>query len=195
MQGTRGTTLSPSEAGRPRRTVLLFAALAVIVLGADQATKALALAHLTPGVPRNVIGTLVRFNLITNPGAAFSLASGFTIVLTLVACTIVVVVIRLSARLASKGWAAALGSLLGGALGNVVDRLFREPGPLRGHVVDFVQLPHWAIFNVADMGVTFGAIGIAILAIRGINLDGSTESRVRDGEADEPDAERDDDDS
>lgn len=152
---------------------MLFAALAAVVLAADQITKAVALAALQPGVPRPFVGSLLQFRLITNPGAAFSLASGFTVVLSVVAICVVLAVLRFSARLASVGWAAALGVLLGGALGNVTDRLFRAPGPLRGHVVDFLQLPNWPIFNVADIGVTFGAIGMGYLALRGVNFDGT----------------------
>ncbi|HEY9335132.1 MAG TPA: signal peptidase II [Kribbella sp.] len=155
------------------RLMVVFAAVGLLVLGLDQLTKALALQQLTPGDPVNVIGSLLKFNLIRNPGAAFSLGSDFTPVISAVQIIVAVGVVWLSRRLGSVGWAVAFGLLFGGAVGNITDRIFREPSAFHGHVVDFLQTPHWAIFNVADMAVTSAAILLVIQTLRGIKLDGS----------------------
>ncbi len=165
---------------RPR-TPLLFAAVALVVLVADQVTKAIALRSLEPGEPVNLIGSVLRFHLVKNPGAAFSLGTGYTVVLTCVAVGVAATVIHLSRRLRSKVWTIALGLLLGGALGNVGDRFFREPAPLRGHVVDFLELPHWPIFNLADSAIVTAAVLMVLQTLRGIGLDGTREQRTPGG--------------
>ena len=144
----------------------------------DQATKALAVAQLPPGEPRPLLGEVLQLHLIRNSGAAFSIAEGFTWVFTLIAAAVVVVVVHLARRVAGTGWALALGLLLAGALGNLTDRILRAPGVGRGHVVDFLQLPYWPIFNVADMCVVTAAVLIGVLGVRGVRLDGT---RERDG--------------
>ena len=113
------------------------------------------MAQLEGREPVELLGGLVYLQLLRNPGAAFSLATGYTWVLTLVAVAVVVVIVRVARRLRSTGWAVALGLVLGGALGNLVDRIFRAPGPLQGHVVDMVSLfapdgSVWPVFNLAD---------------------------------------------
>jgi signal peptidase II len=173
-------TPAPEDAGTPdepppapRRLPLLFAAVAVFALGADQLTKALALRHLDPGEPVDLVGSLLRLHLVRNPGAAFSIGTGFTLVLTLVASAVVIVVLRLSTRLRSVGWTIALGLLLGGALGNLTDRFFRDPSPLRGHVIDFLELPYdWPVFNLADTAVVSAAVLMVLQTLRGVGLDG-----------------------
>ncbi|ADB31962.1 lipoprotein signal peptidase [Kribbella flavida DSM 17836] len=163
---------APPRHPRPR-LIALFAIVGLLVLGLDQLTKVLALQHLTPGEPVNVIGSLLRFNLIRNPGAAFSLGSDFTPVISAIQITVALGVIWLSRRVGSAGWAVAFGLLFGGAVGNITDRIFREPSPFHGHVVDFLQTPNWAIFNVADMAVTSAAALLVIQTLRGIRLDGT----------------------
>lgn len=163
----------PAGAAGGRRLVVLFGVVGLLVLGLDQLTKVLALQHLTPGEPVNVIGSLLKFNLIRNPGAAFSLGSDFTPVISTIQIIVAVGVVYLSRKLGSVGWAVAFGLLFGGAVGNITDRIFREPSPFHGHVVDFLQTPHWAIFNVADMAVTSAAILLVIQTLRGIKLDGT----------------------
>ena len=166
------------EAGRKSwKWTLIFGVVGVLVLGLDQVTKALALAHLTPGEPVNVIGSLLKFNLIRNSGAAFSLGSGYTPYISAVQIIVALGVIYLSRRLGSAGWAVAFGLLFGGAVGNIIDRIVRDPSPFHGHVVDFLQTPHWAIFNVADMAVTSAAILLVIQTLRGVRLDGTREPR------------------
>ncbi|WP_343968472.1 MULTISPECIES: signal peptidase II [Kribbella] len=162
-----------SSPSRSPRLIGLFAAVGLLVLGLDQLTKVLALHHLTPGEPVNVIGSLLKFNLIRNPGAAFSLGSNLTPVISAIQIIVAVGVVYLSRKLGSIGWAVAFGLLFGGAIGNITDRVFREPSPFHGHVVDFLQTPHWAIFNVADMAVTSAAILLVIQTLRGIRLDGT----------------------
>ncbi|WP_063745952.1 signal peptidase II [Kribbella catacumbae] len=163
----------PAGAAGGRRLVVLFGVVGLLVLGLDQLTKVLALQHLTPGEPVNVIGSLLKFNLIRNPGAAFSLGSDFTPVISAIQIIVAIGVVWLSRKLGSIGWAVAFGLLFGGAVGNITDRIFREPSPFHGHVVDFLQTPHWAIFNVADMAVTSAAALLVIQTLRGIKLDGT----------------------
>jgi signal peptidase II len=174
-----------AKAPRSWRLSLLFGAVGLLVLGLDQLTKALALHYLEPGEPVNVIGSLLKFDLIRNSGAAFSLGAGYTPVISVIQITVAVVVVWYSRRLGSTGWALAFGFLFGGAVGNIMDRIFREPSPFHGHVVDFLQTPHWAIFNVADMAVTSAAILLVIQSLRGIRLDGSRDKgrdNGRDGQ-------------
>jgi signal peptidase II len=162
---------------RSWKWTVVFGGVGLLVLFLDQLTKALALAHLTPGEPVNVIGTLLKFNLIRNSGAAFSLGSGYTPYISAIQIAVALGVIYLSRRLGSAVWAVAFGLLFGGAVGNILDRIFREPSPFHGHVVDFLQTPHWAIFNVADMAVTSAAVLLVIQTLRGIRLDGTREQR------------------
>ena len=167
---------APEVATAPR--VRLLALIAVAVLAADVVTKVVAVAQLEGRAPVEVLGGLVHLQLIRNPGAAFSLATGYTWALTLVAIGVVVVIIRVARRLRSTGWAVALGLVLGGAMGNLADRIFRSPGPLRGHVVDMVSLfaPDgrvWPVFNVADSSIVSGGVLLVLLALLGRELDGT----------------------
>jgi signal peptidase II len=147
------------------------ALVAVVVLALDQTTKSLAVARLAEGEPRDLLGGLLRLHLARNAGAAFSTATGVTWVLTLIAAVVVVVVVRVASRLHSRIWALTLGLLLGGALGNLSDRLFRAPGVARGHVVDFLELPHWPIFNLADSAIVAAGVLVVLLTMLGVGLD------------------------
>jgi len=118
------------------------------------------------------VGSLLQLHLTNNPGAAFSIATNATWLLTIIAAVVIVATIFFARRLRSKPWACALGLLIGGALGNLTDRFVRAPGGGRGHVVDFLELPHWPIFNVADCCVVTAACLIALLAFLGIGIDG-----------------------
>ena len=135
---------------RRRRLVALLAVVAALVLALDQGTKAIALAHLTVGQRTPLLVDLFGLQLMYNSGAALSLASGMTWVFTVAAVGVSLVIIRVADRLGSRGWALALGLLLGGAVGNLVDRLVRPPGIGTGHVVDFLAYGGWFIGNVAD---------------------------------------------
>ncbi|MGI9084536.1 MAG: signal peptidase II [Aeromicrobium sp.] len=151
----------------------LFGIVAVCVWALDQVTKAAAVAWLDRGESVTLIPGVFWFTLTRNAGAAFSTGTGFTLLLTIIAAVVCVVVVRLASKLRDRGWALGLGLLLGGALGNLTDRVLREPGPLRGHVIDFLHLTHWPVFNVADIALTFAAITIILRTWRGVALDGS----------------------
>ncbi|HNM84410.1 MAG TPA: signal peptidase II [Mycobacterium sp.] len=166
------TTNPPEPAGpRPRRRLRLLLTVAAVVLALDVLTKVLAVRFLTPGQPVSIIGDTVTWTLVRNPGAAFSMATGYTWGLTLVATAVVVGIIVMGRRLVSPWWAIGLGMILGGALGNLVDRFFRSPGPLRGHVVDFLSIGWWPVFNVADPAVVGGALLLVALSLFGFDYD------------------------
>jgi signal peptidase II len=151
------------------------AGVAALVILVDQVTKALAVAHLTEGRPVRVLGPVLRLDLTRNAGAAFSTATGMTWVLTVIAVAVVVVVVRASRRLGSRAWAVAFGLLLGGACGNLADRLLRAPGVARGHVVDFLEFPHWPIFNVADTSIVTAGALVVLLTLRGVRWERGTD--------------------
>lgn len=162
--------------GRGRAT-LLVVVVAAAVLVVDQLSKIWAVAALENEPPVQVIGDFFRLVFVRNSGAAFSLGSGSTIVVSLLALVIVGVLIYRARNLQSVWWAIAMGGMIGGALGNLTDRVFREPGVLRGHVVDFFALPIWPVFNVADIAVVGSAIGMVVLALLGIDFDGTRHGR------------------
>ncbi len=192
MPTTDGTTAQPDVPGgaaggrlpwtRPERShrsrlLTLLTGLTALVLVLDQATKVWAVASLEPGERVALLGDLFGLQLVRNPGAALSIATGMTWVLTLVAVVVVVVVVRASRRIGSTGWAVALGLLLGGALGNLVDRMVREPAPARGHVIDFLAYGELFVGNVADIAIVAAALLVVLLTARGVHLDGT-----RDGD-------------
>ena len=182
MQATRGTSLSsadPAESSSnpASRYRLLFALVAVAAYALDLGTKFLAVAHLTPHERVHVVGGLLRLDLVRNPGAAFSTGTSYTLILSVIALIAAGVVIRFGSRLGDRTWAVALGLLLGGVCGNLTDRIFREPAFLRGHVVDFLELPHWPVFNVADMLIDAAVVLIIIQTWRGIGITGARHSR------------------
>ncbi|WP_424445603.1 signal peptidase II [Microbacterium sp. CH-015] len=172
----RTTLLSRPAAG------IIVVILAALVLAADQFSKHLALTNLPYQEPVEVWGQFLQFYLTRNPGAAFSFGEEVTWVFTLVLAAAAVTIIVLAVtRIRSRAWAIVLGLLLGGILGNLTDRLLRDPGFLVGHVVDFINTPWmWlgmnpAIYNVADMFIVTMMIGVALLVLRGRRLDGSRE--------------------
>lgn len=145
---------------------IICAAIALGGLLLDQLTKVAAVRFLDPQDPPVLLGGLLTLRLIRNPGAAFSLGENFTIVFALLAVVVVsFVLVRLVPQLNHPGWAVALGLLVAGVSGNLMDRIFRSPGFLHGHVVDFFQLPYFAIFNIADMCITGAAVLIMVLAV------------------------------
>lgn len=166
------STQPPVPPGRQRRLTTLLLGLALAVLVVDQGTKVWALNTLTPGEKIDLIGSLISLNLIRNPGAAFSIGDGATWILTIVSLAILGWVLVAARKVGTRAWAVALGLLLGGALGNLGDRFFREPGPGRGHVVDFIDYFGWFIGNVADIAIVVGAGVIMVLAYRGTPVSG-----------------------
>ncbi len=164
-------TTDGAEDQPPPRRVRLLLAVAAFVLVLDIVSKVLAVKLLTPNQPVPIIGDTVTWTLVRNSGAAFSMATGYTWLLTLVATGVVLGIFWMGRRLVSPGWAVGLGMILGGATGNLVDRFFRSPGPLQGHVVDFLSVGWWPVFNVADPSVVGGAILLIGLSLFGFDFD------------------------
>ncbi|TVT16611.1 signal peptidase II [Amycolatopsis rhizosphaerae] len=166
----------------PKRRVGLLAAVALAAVALDILTKVLVVSNLEGREPVRILGGLVYLQLVRNPGAAFSMATGMTWVLALVAIAVVGTLIWFAGRLRSAGWAVGLGLVLAGALGNLIDRLFRAPGPLRGHVVDFISVfaPNaeaFPVFNVADSCICVGGALIVLLSVLGRDYDGTVRGR------------------
>ena len=155
-----------------RLTAVTFGVAAFVVL-LDQFTKYLAVTRLQGQPPVEVLGRWLQFTFLRNPGAAFSVGTCFTFVFTAIAVSVAVVILRTSRNLGNMWWAVALGGLLGGAVGNLLDRLFREPGFLRGYVIDWIAFPNFPVFNIADSANVCSSALMVLLAVRGINLDGS----------------------
>jgi signal peptidase II len=172
-----GETAAPA----PRRRLRLLLSVAGVVLVLDVVTKILAVKLLPPGQPVSIIGDTVTWTLVRNSGAAFSMATGYTWMLTLIATGVVVGIFWMGRRLVSPWWAVGLGMILGGATGNLVDRFFRAPGPLQGHVVDFLSIGWWPVFNVADPSVVGGAILLVVLSIFGFDFDAVGRRKDRGG--------------
>ncbi|MFL6097633.1 MAG: signal peptidase II [Blastococcus sp.] len=148
------------------------------MLVVDLATKLTVVATIPPGEDIRVLGGLLYLTQLRNVGAAFSFAEGATLLFSLVAVAVAVVIVRTARRLYSIGWAITLGLVLGGAVGNLLDRIFRDPGFLRGGVVDFLSVfapdgRAFPVFNAADSAIVCGGILGALLALRGIEFDGS----------------------
>jgi signal peptidase II len=184
VQAARGTAISPVGGTRPverRRWRLLVVAVAVAGLTIDLLTKIIAVTQLEPLAPVRLLGGLLTLRLIRNAGAAFSQGQRFTYVFAIAAITVLCfVIIKLVPRIGHPAWAVAIGLLCAGVAGNLTDRLFRPPGVLRGHVIDFLELPYWPVFNVADMCITAAAILIIYLSVvKGISITG--ERHVRSG--------------
>ena len=155
------------------RALLLLAAVAVGVYGIDQGAKFLIDQNLDLGDTIPVLGEVLQLHYVSNSGAAFSLASGFTWILSVVAAGVIVFIIAFAPRIRSLGWATMFGLVLGGALGNLTDRLFRPPGFGTGHVVDFIQVYGFpAIFNGADIAIVSSMGLFLLLSLRGVGLDG-----------------------
>jgi signal peptidase II len=158
-----------------KRRIAVLVAVAAFVLAADIVTKAIVVAHLRPDQPVHVLGNVFEFWLTRNPGAAFSVGTGETAVFTVIAFGVIVYIARTARKLYSAGWAIALGLLLGGAMGNLGDRIFRAPGLFHGDVVDWIGVVprYYPIFNLADSAIVCGGILTVILAMRGYHLDGT----------------------
>jgi signal peptidase II len=163
--------------GQPQRRVGILVGVAVFVLALDIVTKVTVVATLSNRPPIRLLGGFLKLRVDRNPGAAFSFGPSLTILFSLIAITVIVVILRSSRRIRSLPWAITLGLLLGGATGNLVDRIFRSPGVFRGWVVDWIQVPHWPVFNLADSAIVCGGILAVLLSARGIRLDGHRESQ------------------
>jgi signal peptidase II len=169
---------------RPRRVGLLLA-VAVFVLAADIISKAIVVARMADHPPIRLLGGLLTITLTRNGGAAFSIGTSMTIVFTVIAVGVIAYILRTARNLRSVGWAIALGLLLGGAMGNLGDRIFRAPGLFRGEVVDWIQWPHWPIFNLADSAIVCAGVLVVLLALRGVRLDGTRQVTAPTSPADD----------
>ncbi len=174
-QPDAAATDAPGPAGRRRVAVLIAIAMAVLTF--DIISKAIVVATLSDRPPVRLLGGLLTVRVSRNPGAAFSIGTSMTVVFTAIAVSVVVFILRTSRRIRSLAWAITLGLLLGGATGNLTDRLLRYPGPLRGYVVDWIQVPHWPVFNLADSSIVCGGVLAVLLAASGARIDGSRPDR------------------
>jgi signal peptidase II len=168
------TETGAAERARPRRLAVLLG-VAIFVYAADVISKVIVVATLSPLRPVRLLGGFLQLTLLRNGGAAFSFGTSMTVVFSLIAVGVIVFILRTSRRLRSVPWAITLGLLLGGATGNLTDRLLRSPGIFRGEVVDWIQVPHWPVFNLADSAIVCGGVLAVFLATRGIRLDGTRE--------------------
>ena len=153
--------------------MLVLLCVALAVLAADIISKAIVVATLSDRPPVRLLGGLLTLRVDRNPGAAFSIGTSMTLVFSAIALGVIVFILRTSRRIRSLPWAITLGLLLGGATGNLTDRIFRSPGVLRGYVVDWIQLPHWPVFNVADSAIVCGGILAVLLTGLGLRIDGT----------------------
>ncbi|MEV7995987.1 signal peptidase II [Streptomyces sp. NPDC086077] len=164
---------APAERPRGRRRIAVLFAVAGFAYALDLISKMIVVAKLEHHEPIEVIGDWLRFEAIRNAGAAFGFGEAFTVIFTVIAAAVIVVIARLARKLYSLPWAIALGLLLGGALGNLTDRIFRSPGVFKGAVVDFIAPKHFAVFNLADSAIVCGGILIVLLSFKGLDPDGT----------------------
>ncbi|MFI9610210.1 signal peptidase II [Streptomyces sp. NPDC052023] len=162
-----------AERPRGRRRIAVLFAVAGFAYALDLISKMIVVAKLEHHEPIEVIGDWLRFEAIRNAGAAFGFGEAFTVIFTVIAAAVIVVIVRLARKLYSLPWAIALGLLLGGALGNLTDRIFRSPGVFKGAVVDFIAPKHFAVFNLADSAIVCGGILIVLLSFKGLDPDGT----------------------
>jgi len=151
---------------RPWRSLYLIAWVVWLI---DLGTKVWAVDVLSSRANVEVIGSFLQLTFVKNPGAAFGIGAGSTIIFTIFALSVLVIITRYATQLTSKGWAVVCGLVLGGILGNLTDRIFREPGFLQGHVIDWIQLPNWPVFNIADSAIVIAALIAIVLTIRDIS--------------------------
>src|SRR5256885_13096699 len=157
---------SMDRSSSPRRTALILFAVAAVVVAIDQVTKALVVSNLREGESRRVIGGVLAWTLQRNPGSAFGLFRHFPVVFTVLAALIALVIVVRAPRVHDRLTGVALGLVLGGALGNLVDRIARPPGVFRGRVIDFIDFHWWPVFNVADAAVVIGALLLLMASYR-----------------------------
>ncbi|MGV9343751.1 signal peptidase II [Streptomyces spiralis] len=171
--GAAGQSPAPAERPRGRRRIAVLFSVAAFAYALDLISKLIVVAKLENHAPVRILGDWLRLEAIRNAGAAFSFGEAYTVIFTVIAAAVIVVITRLARKLYSLPWAIALGLLLGGALGNLTDRIFRAPGVFEGAVVDFIAPKHFAVFNLADSAIVCGGILIVLLSFRGLDPDGT----------------------
>lgn len=171
-------TAAARTAGVSVRAILALVTVALAVFACDQITKYFVVENLPLGEPVPVLGNVLDFVFVKNPGAAFSFASGATWIFSIAASVVTVFIIFFARRIRSLTWAILFGMLLGGTLGNLADRLLREPSFGLGHVIDFIRVAGFpAVFNIADSFIVASMGLFIILTIRGVGLDGEREQK------------------
>jgi signal peptidase II len=168
------STQPPVETRSSRRYVLTVLAVAATVIVIDRLTKIWAVDALADGRVIVLFEPWWQLRLVYNPGAAFGFAGGYTVVISLVAMVVVVAILRMSRRLTNVWWAVALGGILGGALGNLIDRMTQEPAPFRGFVIDFIEWPGFPVWNLADAAIVGSVALVFVLSLRNIPYDATT---------------------
>jgi signal peptidase II len=173
----------PTSRASRRPATRLALVVAVVALAVDQVSKHLAVRELSGRAPVEVVGELLQLRLVRNPGAAFSAGASLTPVISVVAIIATIVAVYYALQVRHRGWAIALGLVIAGVGGNLVDRMLRAPGPFRGHVVDFFALPSWPVFNVADICIDVAGVMFVVFLFRGIRLDGTRHAHEPRGDA------------
>jgi signal peptidase II len=133
----------------------------------DFATKQWAISALA-GEPKQILGSFLQFTLVKNPGAAFGFATGLTLLYSILAVLVVATIVYFARAISSHGWQLTAGLLLGGVMGNLSDRAFREPSFFRGHVIDWIELPNWPVFNLADSAIVIAAAIAFVLSVKNV---------------------------
>lgn len=151
---------------RPWRSLYLIAWVVWLI---DLGTKVWAVEVLSSRANVQIIGSFLQLTFVQNSGAAFGIGAGSTIIFTFFALAVLIFITRYALQITSKGWALVCGLVLGGILGNLTDRIFREPSFLQGHVIDWIQIPNWPVFNIADTAIVIAAVVAIILTIRNIS--------------------------
>ncbi|GCD41318.1 signal peptidase II [Streptomyces paromomycinus] len=167
--GESGADRTERAGGRRRVPLLLAVAGAAYLL--DLGSKVAVVAELEHRAPVKVFGDWLELRVLRNSGAAFGIGEATTILFTLIAVAVTLVIVRLARKLYSAPWAVALGLLLGGGLGNLTDRLFRTPGDLQGAVVDFLHIRGFSVMNFADCAIVCGGVLIVLFSFLGWELD------------------------
>ncbi|MSZ09323.1 MAG: lipoprotein signal peptidase [Actinobacteria bacterium] len=134
----------------------------------DYTTKGWALNNLSQREPREILGSFLQLRLVFNPGAAFSFGTSVTFIFTILALAAIAVIAYYAIKIENRWWAAVLGLALGGILGNLTDRIFRAPACFNGHVIDWIELPRWPVFNVADIAIVCAALLSVLLVAKEI---------------------------
>jgi signal peptidase II len=151
---------------RPWRSLYLTAWVVWLI---DLGTKVWAVEVLSSRANVQIIGSFLQLTFVQNSGAAFGIGAGSTFIFTFFALAVLIVITRYARQITYKGWALVCGLVLGGILGNLTDRIFREPSFLQGHVIDWIQIPNWPVFNIADTAIVIAAVVAIILTIRNIS--------------------------
>lgn len=180
---------SPSQTKVSFRALIVLGSVALFVYLIDQISKVLIVSSMYEGQQIDVVGSVLRFHFVKNSGAAFSIGTGSTWIFSIIGVGVLAFVIWYAPRIRSLAWAILFGLLLGGLLGNLTDRLFREPGFGVGHVIDFIQIPVLpAIFNLADSAIVASMGLLLILMLRGVPMDASHQLNHQSGGSDDNEA-------